>query len=291
MKHENETEEEEASLWLPLEVWQEILQRLKPNDLLRCSVLCRAWQSAELVNRSFYRLNRDDTRRLSPQRLSSMRNLVSLSLYDMRDRYNDALKSLVNLTHLDVIATQYMTDQYLRPLTKLVKLGIGKSIVTINTLLALPSLTAFKLTSLNRSLGDSELSKLTQLRSLYVEGYTRIRGKGIATLTQLTKLKLDDEDEWFYDVTDAIIMRLSNLTKLSIGSTKITDHGIVCLTKLRTLKLYIEPITNQAIEKLSLLTCLQVSDLSPIVEERLNPAIRFLRTDDMMKVPVYRIKQ
>ncbi len=278
MKRENESEME--PLWLPLEIWQEILCYLSPWQLFKYATFCKAWHTANLIHRSVLSLSPLHMTSVSPAKLSRMLNLRSLSFPHGAARYPYRLNSLVNLTHLDIQCIPSVDDDAVSALSKLTNLVLGESGVSINALLTLTALTELRLTYRNATIGDNECSQLTQLKSLSIETNRLLQGRGVAALTQLSTLRLFNGHHGFQAVCDSTIRGLTTLTKLLLEAPEVTDEGISCLVNLSMLELVAPVVTNQAIDNLSLLTSLRVYSMSSIREDSLKrkDSIRFVRT-------------
>ena len=271
-------------LFIPLEVWGEILSHLRLKDLFQCASVCLEWHITDLINKSITMMDRTECAHIDNDRLKKMVNLHALQL-DNRLRFNcirknmsaelnDNLKALVNLRTLDLSRVKSYININIKPLTNLQSLKLNRVEITCEELSRLPQLRTLEICFGNNTITDDGLTQLTNLTDLSFTTWYSLKGKCLSALPRLKRLELIENIFAYGNVTDEILSGLSNLEELIlVGPTRITKNGLKPLVNLKTLGVYgYNSITAEAINQVTSLCSLNLS-FCPIDIQQLNKKI------------------
>lgn len=185
------------------------------------------------------------------------------------------------LRTLDLTNQSSISDNCLSRLTALTELNLrGAGRVTAQSVSQLPHLTSLDLSQCRLYWARDQLTQLTALRRLGLQGNLCIVDEDLCVLTRLTALDLGYNET----ITDNGVSALTALCELSVRGWKnnVTHHGITRLQSLTRLDLSgNDRIGNGSVKALASLTELIFSASAPrgINPDTLPPRIRCISSD------------
>ena len=278
--------EASVQIVLPIEIWGEILSWLQGGDLFRCASICRAWCSAELVEKSVLYIDRETSTHLTGERLKKMCHMQHLELDGCHPRNYDAiLSALANLRALDLIYMACLDGSGLTALRKLGTLILDNTaLVAPETLLQLPALHSLAVGCENRTIDAPLLQQMTNLTSLSLFISPQLPGTVLTGLTNLKRLDLWKHPQYYFNgsLGENSLSNLTNLTSLLLDNINtIMDKDLRPLCNLKSLSLDGTPfITTSGVCGLSSLTKLVVGrgvDIKPVFGDKIKFERRHLQ--------------
>lgn len=258
----------------------------------RCSASLTDYSFSKLSNLTTLSLN---YRFFSDTGISHLTRLSELVLGEYASITNNGVKHLVNLTKLDLISNSVISDDAFQSLSNLTELSLGPisrisnnaakflrnlrilnlsycNLIGKEFLKELTNLTTLKMdfNSINQSVDDEVISKLTSLTSLEIgDGCNSIKNS-LSKLTNLTHLYVRGD----YILTDTVLSHLTNLVDFSVSGDlgHISEVSLSCLTRLNNLKLFsfrsrCQTISDNSISRLIRLENLQLFGTDLITAE------------------------
>lgn len=191
-------------------------------------------------------------------RLTRLQKLYFGGCHNEGQEVPSSVSCLVNLTRLDAVFNEGLSDNILKSLTNLTNLSVSVySGMTASGFSSLKALRCLFLDASESTLNDIEYQLPESLESISL-CYTRV-GNSLSNLTNLTTLKvcrgsfgsaslrkmtnltalvLDEPED--YDMNDESLLGLTRLTKLNVNiPVSITNESLSKMTNLRRLKLWI----------------------------------------------------
>ena len=285
-------------LFIPLEVWGEILSHLRLRDLFQCASVCLEWHTTDLINKSIIAIDEEECIQIDYERLGKMVNLLSLELDSEETRgfdyttknpnLNHSLRMLVNLRSLGLIFVTNVDNETITSLTNLTALSLGNAFFGALELTTLPYLKKLSIGICNASINDEGLGLLTNLTDLRMTTWCLLKGNSLSNLKCLERLYMVEDGRPGRDaVTDELLHGLTNLTEITLkGNTSVTKSGLSALTKLETLSLYRNhTITAQDVNGLPSLRTLTLGQYNRVDAKELNKSILVVCTLDLGPKP------
>jgi hypothetical protein len=191
----------------------EILQRLRPEELLRL----------RQINRHWYRTA-----------MEAIRTADSALVKHLTD---DLLLDMPNLTSLDISDRRRITDAALHNKTNLKTLIAKRQVgITVRGLARLKSLTQLDLSESYLETDGAVLLHLPMLRTLVAYEFRSLKEENLQQLTQLTELDISKTR-----LDEGAIVTLVNLTRLRVSDTHVDASALQFLTQLRSLYIAAHP--------------------------------------------------
>lgn len=211
-------------------------------------------------------LNMKDYDTVTGTSFEKLTKLQILRLCNCSNLKTDDIRSLSQLTELELIGDTWINDEFVKYMPNLIKLNLERNFTIIygieelkklkvlnltqndmikeKHLVQLTSLTSLSLIS-NSNIGKkyfNSLEYLTNLTELDLSYNRTIQDNGLMHLTRITCLVLERN----YGISNRSLSKLTNLTVLNLNSnTKIDGNGLVTLLYLTQLCL----LDNRIIKK------------------------------------------
>jgi len=185
--------------------------------------------------------DKDKARSISNETISKLTNLIHLNLHGEPTSSvikDGSIKDLVSLTSLNLGQNHSITDEGIRYLTNLTSLDLYMNrMITDEGLTNLKNLTYLDLSQkYDYNITSKGIKSLTTLRALNLEGAPHIGYKALENLTNLTILNINDSALANYSYKDIAIIKLTNLTYLSMkNNVSIGNEGVSHLVNLTEL--------------------------------------------------------